>query len=487
MKLYKYHFIYILMLSGLLFTCNIPNNDNDPQHNTSAFQASDNVKISWAENCIQVSQLSNKRITITDYNKETDKYNLYVNDNRANKAGVLIRTDSAKRKTGAGNTTLNKYEITDTTRHPFTKLLATDYMLDSIEGNGYTYSSKKSVINTIDLKKINGNTIDFFNNDPVAITMDSCYFKKINIFSSYRHSDVDFQQTDKNILVSIRLTNDHRYPSANSVIIQNKIIGNIDPGNAGMVIIHNCSIAPNSFIDCYNADTLQLWNVSPANAHSTLYLSTLPHLTLNDLKVHPGPKTSHKTILRLTSTDAGCLDLDYQDFKYDPSGSYLKNLKNFGQIISIQKRNFNTQGVIAASIDSCIYEDNQHFLIPLFIPVKLWWNNYGYDKSKVLISSSELFLVFVILNFIFFNKLISQYEISEINKADKRSRKYGFFKRLLYKLFLCILYSGYLFYGLRFDFNRLKLNYIWLVFLVLLQYVCGVIAIAYLANLIISK
>jgi hypothetical protein len=58
---------------------------------------------------------------------------------------------------------------------------------------------------------------------------------------------------------------------------------------------------------------------------------------------------------------------------------------------------------------------------------------------------------------------------------------------ILHRSLLCCVYTGFVFYGLKFDLNALKSHRIGLLLLLILQYILGIISLAYIANLIITK
>ena len=188
--------------------------------------------------------------------------------------------------------------------------------------------------------------------------------------------------------------------------------------------------------------------------------------------------------------DATKLDLDYRffNFCYEDNDNYFYVEGKFKEIIESQRINNNQEGAIDASIDSAKFEDQQHFLTYLFIPVKSWWNNYGYDKGKVITSSLELFGIVWFINLILFRKILDIYTYGEISKEQKGSSRFrSKVKRQLYLSLLCLIYSGYLFFGLKFEINKLKLKSLWLAFWVIGQYVVGIICLAYIANLVITR
>jgi hypothetical protein len=121
--------------------------------------------------------------------------------------------------------------------------------------------------------------------------------------------------------------------------------------------------------------------------------------------------------------------------------------------------------------------------------VKNWWD-YGYNRSLVFRNAIILNLLFFIINIFIFNKLINYgYNIrkfvlanSSLEKKYERSQV----RLALAKVPYVFLYTCYIFWGLRLDINNLGIHKIGLFLYVLIQYVCGVICLAYLANLIIT-
>ncbi len=121
---------------------------------------------------------------------------------------------------------------------------------------------------------------------------------------------------------------------------------------------------------------------------------------------------------------------------------------------------------------------------------RLWWG-YGYNKYLIVINALALHLLFVILNSFLFDKLVYHtYRLEKFVEVgmdidakyyDKPVQRY--FARLPYTF----LYTSYIFWGWKLDLNSVNIKRIGLFSIVLVEYLLGIISLAYLANLIITK
>jgi hypothetical protein len=117
-----------------------------------------------------------------------------------------------------------------------------------------------------------------------------------------------------------------------------------------------------------------------------------------------------------------------------------------------------------------------------------WWG-YGYSKFLVVRNALLLNFIFFIINSFVFRQLVHRgYRIekfarinTELNKKFKKP-----FTRYLAKSPYVFLYTSYIFWGLRLDVNNISVHKIGMFAYVLLQYVTGVVCLAYVANLIIT-
>jgi len=152
------------------------------------------------------------------------------------------------------------------------------------------------------------------------------------------------------------------------------------------------------------------------------------------------------------------LDREYREFKYLEGKKYEKK-RTWGKIINW--------------ID------------------KTWWG-YGYDKELILRNTLLLFIIFLIINLVFLRQMLFKvYNVEHFSSL--RQEIQGFILFNIPKLFLItILYTSLIFFGLKFNFDYLKIRenlYSWrIVFLIyfFLQYIIGLVCLAYLANFIIT-
>ena len=355
--------------------------------------------------------------------------------------------------------------------------------------NGFAYSSNQN-IKEISLHKLGGESARFFLNDSINIIIDSCRFHDIYFTSKYDENKFS-NDTTVNLknwsTVNLTINNKPKLQSQ-ELVIEYKKLGVIEPGNTKTMSVSVCYVS-NSKIDCYGVDKLQLDAIYFKDSKEKLILKSYYTTIIKGNFVLPSDiSLNHHTLLFLRDFDAKRLDLDYQFFKYIPDNEYLKTVKNFGEIIAFQKANSYQEGFRSAHIDSAEFEDKQHFVTTIFIPIKIWWNNYGLDKVKVVNSTLELFIGIWIINSIFFRKLLVVYSFSEIKVEKEISNlSRNKFKQLLFGLYLSLLYSGYLFFGLKFDINKLKIKHVVAVVWIISQYVAGIVSLGFIANLIITR
>jgi hypothetical protein len=233
-------------------------------------------------------------------------------------------------------------------------------------------------------------------------------------------------------------------------------------------------------LSCANVDTLLLYSID--TTHNKV------------LSLYSG--TGRKTDFFFKDINLGTLNFNYIYFKFDPFlGSdiytdswYLENQKKFHKIIENQRKNGYNRGVIQASIDSAAFEDQQFVLGETVSKIKRWWNGYGFEKGNVVFASLEMFGFFFLLNFCVFRKLLNVYDFANIQQArqDSFDFKYSFLGSG-YRFLLCMFYSGFIFYGFRFEFKNFKIDKVGYAFIIIIQYVLGLVSLAYIANLIITK
>ena len=122
-----------------------------------------------------------------------------------------------------------------------------------------------------------------------------------------------------------------------------------------------------------------------------------------------------------------------------------------------------------------------------------WWD-YGYDKFRVITNSIKIFLGFLLLNLFIYGNLIGVYQPEGFKEFDKDLRgRMGYLtqrKKLsfyLARIPAIVVYSGYIFWGLKLDLKELKLRKPLFYGILLIEYIAGLVCLAYIANYIISK
>ena len=124
---------------------------------------------------------------------------------------------------------------------------------------------------------------------------------------------------------------------------------------------------------------------------------------------------------------------------------------------------------------------------------KIWWD-YGYNKILIIRNTLYLFIIFTVINSLFFKWIITNlYEMKKIvetrNLIQTKNKFYLFFRILPLSFF----YTGIIFFGLKFDLNKLRysenfqgLKFFNLIYFLLI-YLSGLVCLGYLANYILSS
>ena len=124
---------------------------------------------------------------------------------------------------------------------------------------------------------------------------------------------------------------------------------------------------------------------------------------------------------------------------------------------------------------------------------KNWWD-YGYDKARVIWWTIGLLLFFFILNSVIFDYLLNEvYTIDQIKEVN-RKQKFILFRlySVQYKFdyhytrfWLPFYYTCLIFFGLRMSVEKFKFSKNLGVAYLFIQYVMGLVCLAYIANFII--
>ncbi|MGZ6554069.1 MAG: hypothetical protein ACXVDV_15855, partial [Bacteroidia bacterium] len=124
-----------------------------------------------------------------------------------------------------------------------------------------------------------------------------------------------------------------------------------------------------------------------------------------------------------------------------------------------------------------------------------WWWDYGYNKIKVITNSVYLFGWVLLANLLLYPQLLKIYFPDKFRKIEERLvDRFGNLKSLsskvkfyLYRMPSVVVYTAYLFWGLKLDIREIEIRKPAIFIILILEYIIGVVCLAYIANYIISK
>lgn len=117
---------------------------------------------------------------------------------------------------------------------------------------------------------------------------------------------------------------------------------------------------------------------------------------------------------------------------------------------------------------------------------RTWWN-YGYSKELIFRNTVIILMIFLLINLMFFQRINEN-----LYKLDSIWSKYLQFHRNPFRKYFnrlaCVFaYTATIFFGLKFDYNKVQHNNWWAVAYFYTMYVSGLVCIAYLFNFVISN
>lgn len=197
--------------------------------------------------------------------------------------------------------------------------------------------------------------------------------------------------------------------------------------------------------------------------------------------------------ISLTRSDIDKLDWEYQDFKlYFPSpATYDYKVGIYSSVMEHFKRNGYTISYenLDKEFQEFIYLGSGNWFGGFLNWVdKNWWD-YGYNKFLVVRNAIYLNILFFLINLFVFHSLVNHgYNIQKFVRvnADINDKYPNRFRRTLVKSPYIFLYTSFIFWGLSLKIDNLGIHRIGLFSYVLLQYIVGVVCLAYIANLIIT-
>ncbi len=193
----------------------------------------------------------------------------------------------------------------------------------------------------------------------------------------------------------------------------------------------------------------------------------------------------------LNRTDLNILNFPDYDIRFIVSTDqpYASQVRLYKQLVAHYADIKDEKRVYDIQLQKLVNKHENRWLVNW---VEEHWSNYGYDKNLIFRNSLYLMLFFFLMNLFVFRYpriLYNGYRIVEFITADQRiTDKYP--QRWQYqivKMVLCMVYTGYIFWGVKLSVDKIKLSNLTVTLWIITQYVTGIICLAYIANVIITK
>lgn len=319
------------------------------------------------------------------------------------------------------------------------------------------------------------NTIDIAGDSLTNIEINECSGKFLNL-----------TDLNKDCLVYL---NNIKVDTLQFAYLENARNIRFDIVKSNVIILSNIKLDGNiSFLGVPLPKILQLDNLSFTNPESRIDLTSFQY------------SDSSKCQLILGDFDYTKVKLNYQYFnlffRTDTLGKeFVSNDRKeniYTYLLEEQKRDGFSIGQEKLDKEFKVFKYNRNgSLLGKFANLlDRWWWDYGYNKKLIVLRSMEIMFFFFMINLLLFSKLIySGYTIKQFIYADQMlTDKYGRqWKRIPFKAFYCLLYTGYIFWGLKIDVEKIKLENIVLAIWIIFQYLTGIICIAWIAYYIVSR
>ncbi|MGF7075327.1 hypothetical protein [Mucilaginibacter sp. 3215] len=272
---------------------------------------------------------------------------------------------------------------------------------------------------------------------------------------------------------------------ANNIEIKNSIFGKLFIRGSTIsktLVIKNISINTLSFTNTILPDTVIISNID--------FEKESRDVNFDDIDF----ANNYSRVLKIGNIDLERFKIPYDKYKIiiDETTKYEQRLMIYQKVLNKLREQglFEKFEVLDKSYQEVKLVHNGHYIIN-FIS-KNWWD-YGYNKSKVTINAFILYLIFFLINLLLFDTITKVYYPSNIesyihNKAihDKVFHK-NKLTQLITKSPSVLLYTAFIFWGLKLDLKELKIKNWWALILIVFEYTIGVICLAYIANYIITK
>lgn len=267
-------------------------------------------------------------------------------------------------------------------------------------------------------------------------------------------------------------------------------------GQSSHFVIKNCNFDKSIIINRLSIDSVLNFNGNKIDGSVKFSDCNLPYY-LNfqgvkcngtiDLLSNKFPSNT-KSKINLTDSDIQNLKIQMDQFDlYFPdstsseiiNGTYerlLENFKNNGFQESYEKLDIKHREWKAYS--------GNIFLVFSFV-IQNWWWEFGYSKGRVVLNTFLIFAFFIIITYFKINKLqTSVYPIGIITKDIEKNKKKS--NSVLYKVKISIFYVAIIFFGIKFNFDKLtEINHN--AYYLLSMYITGLFCTIFILNYIFTR
>ncbi|GAA4213193.1 hypothetical protein GCM10022289_44990 [Pedobacter jeongneungensis] len=241
--------------------------------------------------------------------------------------------------------------------------------------------------------------------------------------------------------------------------------------------------------DQIRSDTLVVRGTSINNGSLFLADSTVlddieisGHLTI---KWNEYPNYGAKIILKGIDFDKLTIPTYGVDLIIDPGQEYLKKVRLYQQVINRYKEIPDQRKKYDIQYQKMVNRYEGSVFVDL---VEEHWNNYGYDKNMIFMNSVILMMICYVINLFVYPRVLHEgYLMPEFITADLHVNEPNRFKRYFYKGIYCLIYTGFIFWGVTLDLEKIKLSNVVLSGWIIIQYLTGIVCLAYMANIIIGR
>lgn len=323
--------------------------------------------------------------------------------------------------------------------------IANNYLADSSKSFNIDYSNFK-----ISLQVLNNNCEKLsLNEDTVSGILNFVFSKTINSLK---------QKVKKQILVKNSLINAKCYTDIDDSLFESKLI------------FDNCSFGNSASMFNLKVDTIIFRNCT--NIPFPLFLTT--------------DTSKHTVFIELINSNVNNIRFDYTDkFKLFFESSVSEETKNntYQSLLAKYKSEGKPENIEKIDIEYKRYQYKSNWLMwPIWLLDYIWWR-YGYSKWLIVVWTLVFLSIFFYYNFKNWEGMRKMYSVFDkddlsllgIGKNENRFRK---------KLVYVLLYTSFIFFSLRVDFDKLKYANNRFLASFFTQYIVGLICLFFLANAI---